>query len=122
MARSKTKKLIHRLDTVLSLIVRKQMPNCLFCGKPSDCAFHYITRAKYSIRWDFRNVVASCKGCNFRMEFDPAPFYWFFIMNNGLTAFDELIKDGNKTLKDSGFDYEEKLKELEAILAATERT
>ena len=67
--------------------------------KPIECCFHFVTRAKYSIRWDPRNAVATCHGCNMRYEYDPHFAIAWFISEYGQEAYDVLIRDGNKISK-----------------------
>ena len=68
------KKLIARLDRVFSQWVRSKDADhrgyvqCFTCGvwkhwKTVD-AGHFQSRAKFSTRWDERNVKCQCKACN----------------------------------------------------------
>lgn len=65
---------VKRLDGWFSKYIRLRDADssgyvrCITCGtrklwKEVD-AGHFQTRAKYSTRWDERNVNAQCKGCN----------------------------------------------------------
>ena len=66
---------IKRLDQWFSKYIRLRdsedgYVRCITCGtrkhwKEVD-AGHFQTRAKYSTRWDERNVNAQCKGCNMK--------------------------------------------------------
>ena len=102
------KQLIKRLDAAFSLLIRlrtqKEIGHCAFCPKPIEHCFHFITRAKYSIRWDAMNAIGSCAGCNYRNEFDPSPFIYYFIKRWGQQALGVLIRDGNKISKLSNDD------------------
>ena len=95
------KLLILKLDNLFSLYIRLKTKNtfgpyCPFCSKnPIECCFHFITRSKYSVRWDERNAVGSCHGCNYRMEYDPHKYVQWYIKNYGQEKYDELIKDSN---------------------------
>ena len=97
--------LIREADRVFSEHVRKESVKlykvCPFCLKNPivDC-FHFVTRAKYSVRWNPLNAVGSCRGCNIRMEFDPHPFIqWFLDNRGGREAYDALILESNQTGK-----------------------
>jgi len=68
------KKLIARLDKVFSQWVRRKDADhrgyveCWTCGKVLPWsrvdAGHFQSRAKFSTRWDERNVKPQCKTCN----------------------------------------------------------
>ncbi len=102
------RRLIARLDTAFSLLVRlktkQEVGHCAFCPKPIEHCFHFITRAKHSIRWDFRNAIGSCAGCNYRNEFDPHSYIAYFISRWGTEAYEQLVRDGNKISKHSNED------------------
>lgn len=66
-------KLIKKLDTIFSRWVRlsnsvNEICTCVTCGKESHWkdiqAGHFISRKHYSTRWDERNVLPQCVGCN----------------------------------------------------------
>lgn len=110
------KRLIKALDKAFSLAVRAKCSKCTFCGGPVDHCFHYVTRAKYSVRWDERNATGSCAGCNYRYEFDPHFAISYFIAFHGLPAYEQLIRDGNIISKHSNEDLEKRLLELSPAL------
>ena len=65
--------IVKKLDALFSTYIRLRdceegYVNCITCGKVKNWkevdAGHFQTRAKYSTRWDERNVNAQCKGCN----------------------------------------------------------
>lgn len=101
-----------KLDGLFSTYIRTRDKRitggmCTFdCGQPIHCAFHFVTRAKYSLRWDERNAVGSCSGCNFRYEFDPHFAVQWYLKNNGQEAYETLIRDGNRIAKFSLLDLE----------------
>lgn len=100
------KRLVKALDKAFSLAVRAKCSKCTFCGGPVEHCFHYVTRSKYSVRWDFRNATGSCAGCNFRYEFDPHFAISYFISFHGLPAYEQLIRDGNQISKHSNDDLQ----------------
>ena len=66
-------KLIKKLDTIFSRWVRlsnsvNEICTCVTCGKESHWkdiqAGHFISRKHYSTRWDERNCLPQCVGCN----------------------------------------------------------
>lgn len=106
------KRLIKALDKAFSLAVRALWKACPFCGGTVEHAFHFVTRAKYSVRWDERNAVGSCAGCNYRYEFDPHFAIAWFIANRGLDAYSQLIRDGNQIAKHTNEDLQKRLDEI----------
>ncbi len=106
------KRLIKALDKAFSLAVRAKCSVCTFCGGPVQHAFHFVTRAKYSVRWDYRNATGSCAGCNYRYEFDPHFAISYYISFHGLPAYEQLIRDGNVLSDHSNDDLQKRLDEI----------
>lgn len=114
------KKVIRLLDAAFSNTVRAETIAeyglCPFnCGRAIEHCFHFVTRAKYSVRWDRRNAVGSCAGCNYRYEFDPHFAITWYIDRFGLSAYEELIADGNKIAKLSTQDLRDKLEVMRGV-------
>lgn len=120
--KSERKRLVAKLDTLFSLYIRlrdrrKYGGYCVFgCGKSIDCAFHFITRTKHSVRWREENAAGSCRGCNMRNEYDPHGYVQWYVKEHGQEAWDTLIRDGNKTAKFSMDDLLRIKEELEGKL------
>lgn len=107
MKKSQRKKLVKRLDKVFSLFIRKRDGHCVICGKTERLtAGHLITRAKYSVRWDERNVFCQCAGCNLTHEHNSHIFTDWYIRKFGLNAYQNLILESNQTKKFSDLDLE----------------
>lgn len=72
------KGLVKKLDHLFSFYIRLKSKRlygrCPFhevtTFRPIQQCFHFITRSKHSVRWDERNAVGSCAGCNIRNEHD----------------------------------------------------
>lgn len=73
MKKRSRKAIVKQLDTVFSQYIRRRdskddMCSCSTCGvvKPIKQmqAGHFMSRGKYSTRWDEMNVHAQCQGCN----------------------------------------------------------
>jgi len=94
---------------------KKECGKCPFCGGEIECCFHFVTRSKHSVRWDLDNVIGSCKGCNFKNEFDPDNYRAWLIGRIGGTAYINLVKKSNVIVKRSIADLEDMLKNLEQI-------
>ena len=114
--------IVAKLDNMFSLFIRirdKKKFNgmCPFCSKrPIECCFHVITRAKYAVRWDPRNAVGSCHACNYRNEYDPHSFVAWYIKQNGVAAFKNLVLDSNLVSKRSNEDLLDLLGEMRSAI------
>lgn len=103
--KSKRKRMVDTLDTLFSIYIRTRDKRttggrCVFgCGKMIECVFHFVTRSKHSVRWDERNGVGSCSGCNLRYEYDPHFAVRWYLEKNGHEAYDALVRDGNRIAK-----------------------
>ena len=74
MAKKKSRsKIVKELDSAFSKFIRNrdsdgELCTCSTCGvqKPIKQmqAGHFMSRSKYSTRWDEENVHAQCAGCN----------------------------------------------------------
>lgn len=93
------KRLIKELDKEFSLLIRALWPRSPFSGLPSEHCFHFVTRSKYSVRWNELNAVGSTAGENYRYEFDPHFAVAWYIKHYGLTAYEALIAEGNRIVK-----------------------
>lgn len=119
MRKPSRKYLVRELDKVCSLIVRKEYERaggdrCPFCHvKPIEGAFHWVTRARYSVRWDLeKNIWASCNSCNYRYEFDPHPFIKVFLERKGVAAYEELVRLSHVPMKFDNLDLQIMLQNL----------
>jgi len=115
--------LVAQLDSLFGLYVKlrdkRVIGKCPFhvdgVFKPIEQVFHFITRGKHSIRWDERNAVGSCAGCNIRYEHDQG--FVDYVLNwykttRGLMAWEQLVRDGNKLANFSRSDLVELRDEL----------
>lgn len=115
--KNKRQKLVAKLDLLFSQYIRirdKRRTDgaCVFgCGM-IECCFHFVTRAKHSLRWDERNGVGSCHGSNYRYEYDPHFAIKWYLDKYGVEAYEKLIFDGNQIAKFSIDDLEAKYEEL----------
>lgn len=104
------KRLVAQLDALFSFRIRirdKRLYGgiCPLCkSKPIECCFHFVTRAKHSLRWDERNAIGSCHGCNYRYEYDPHFAIEWYQNTYGKDSYYDLIRDGNKIAKFSNED------------------
>lgn len=108
---SKRKKLVIALDRIFSLYIRQRDDNrCFTCGTTENptCG-HLFTRACYSTRWDERNAMCQCSGCNFRHEFNPHIFTNAYINKFGLVQYQKMYALHARSQKLG-------IKELEQIL------
>lgn len=124
------KGLVKKLDSLFSFYIRikskRLYGRCPFhpieCFRPIQQCFHFITRSKHSVRWDERNAVGSCAGCNLRMEHDTTfidTVLSWYKKTHGEPAWEALKADSLKIAKFSREDLkaivEEIRKKLETI-------
>lgn len=85
---SDRKKIVKKLDTLVSQIIRKRVPYCVTCNSRErlQCS-HIFSRVAYSTRWDFNNLTTQCAGCNMRHEHDSFPLHDWFIREYSLEDF-----------------------------------
>lgn len=123
MALTPRKRLVQELDRLFSTYIRTRDKRafggrCPFdCAKPIECCFHFVTRAKHSLRWEERNAVGACHGHNHRFEFDPHFGIQWYIRSFGQDAYDRLVQDGNKA---AAFSMDELRAIKQRILAGIE--
>ena len=121
---------VKRLDSWFSKYIRLRDADssgyvrCITCGtrkywKEVD-AGHFQTRAKYSTRWDERNVNAQCKGCNLVNGGQQYVHGLAIDKKFGEGTADELVILSNQIVKlstreilDLAEEYKNKFKELE---------
>ena len=124
---------VKRLDSWFSKYIRLRDADssgyvrCITCGtrkywKEVD-AGHFQTRAKYSTRWDERNVNAQCKGCNMVNGGQQYVHGLAIDKKFGEGTADELVILSNQIVKlstreilDLAEEYKNKCKELESRL------
>ncbi len=111
--KTKRKKLVEALDKRVAEIVKKRDKHCVTCGTTANpTAGHLITRAKYSVRWDLRNVFQQCKSCNFIHEFNPHIFTNWYINKFGVKQYQALVKLSNQVKPKHITELEKLLTEL----------
>ena len=121
------KTLIKQLDALFALKIalrdkRLRHGLCPFHTQcvPATQTFHFITRGKHSVRWDDRNAVRACGGCNVRFEheagFIDQVFTWYKT-THGQEVWDKLIFDGNQRAGFSRTDLMELKEKMRAELA-----
>lgn len=117
-------KLIKKLDTIFSRWVRlsnsvNEICTCVTCGKESHWkdiqAGHFISRKHYSTRWDERNVLPQCVGCNV-FKYGEQYKYSLYLGNKLskklLIESRNIIKFTNAELEDMIKEYTERFNKL----------
>lgn len=69
MTQKERSKLIKKMDTLFSKIVRK-IGECERCGKTGtglQCA-HIVSRKRFSLRWDLENAICFCYACHIHWQ------------------------------------------------------
>lgn len=113
---SKRKKLIQKLDTIVSLIVRARDGKCVICGstKQLQCS-HLIKRGRLSTRFDLDNCNANCNGCNLRHNNYPEFYTEWFLEHKGYELYGKLISQSQQIWKPSNAELESLLEHLTKI-------
>lgn len=115
--KSNRKLLIKELDAVFSKYIRKRDEHpkgyfrccsCMVIKEIVDAdAGHYISRRKYALRWDERNVNAECKTCN-RVDKGHLQGYRVYLEHKyGSNIISTLESVANKGRKFSTYELEE---------------
>lgn len=108
--------LVKRLDAIFSLYIRlrdKKVSGglCVLCLKrPIEVCFHWISRGSFATRWDERNAVGSCKGCNFEETFRKQKYRDMFISRYGLPLREELESMARGLTHIPNFEIQEKIR------------
>ena len=111
--KSERKQLEDELDRLTSLYVRKRDVFCVLCGKPVECAMHWVKRGKKQLRWDLRNVNGGCDSCNFKDNNWHEPYTAYMIRTYGNDVVLELIElSSAKKWKWSVLDLREMLADM----------
>lgn len=112
--KSTRRRLVAQLDIIFSLYIRMRdkrlRGRCPFhdsCSfRPIECCFHFITRSKFSTRWDEQNAVGACHACNFKENFNNHIFISWYLSKFGKEQYESLIARSNRIAKHSIDDLE----------------
>lgn len=92
--------LIHKADKALSDYVRRgwsRHGKCPLCNiRPVQCCFHIISRRRKILRWSDRNVIGSCKACNYQEQYYPDLSRSWYIDTFGVDAYLDLVGESRK--------------------------
>ncbi|MCP5063599.1 MAG: hypothetical protein GY936_14225, partial [Ignavibacteriae bacterium] len=114
MAKSERTKLADKIHSILRLAKLEIEPSCVTCdGSSGDNVLqlgHLITRGKWSVRFDHRNLHTQCRTCNLKHEYYPEVYNNWFVNKYGIEEYNRLVKDSNQ-LK------QYKIRELRDLLA-----
>jgi len=120
LKKSARKKLIERLDTLVSIYIRRRDGECVICGSKQRLTNgHVFSRDTYITRWDLMedgNCHCQCWPCNYRHEFDTYPFHTWYRNRFGDEKFAELYKRYRTIKKFKDFELEELIGEVELKL------
>lgn len=119
------KQLIKKLDQVFSEYIRKRNANeqgmveCFTCGSvkhwKSIDAGHFMSRSKYSTRWDDKNVQVQCKACNVFKHGEQFKFSLKLDQVYGKGTAEELMIKSNNLQKISNFELESLIEEYSSF-------
>lgn len=114
--KSNRKKLIQKLDTVVSLIVRARDGKCVICGSTQrlQCS-HLIKRGRLATRFDLDNCSCNCASCNWRHNSYPEYYTEWFLEHKGNELYSKLIEQSQQLWKPSNAELESLLEHLNKI-------
>lgn len=91
--KSPRQKLVDKLDSIVSLIVRARDKKCVQCGTRERLTNgHLFSRTNYSTRWDLFNCNCQCMGDNLRHDSDPYPYQEWWKKKFGEEAYHTLYQ------------------------------
>ncbi len=118
-------KLVKKLDIVFSQWVRLSNADnngnctCVTCNKSffwkEIQAGHFISRKHYSTRWDERNVLPQCVGCNvfkYGEQYKYSIFLGTIVAKELYLKSKEIVKFSNNEIDEMIKDYSDRLKRL----------
>jgi len=109
-------KIIVKLDTIVSKIIRDRDGACVQCGSVDQMTNgHIFSRSHYATRWDVSedgNCHCQCWSCNCKHEYNSWEYYRWYITKFGQEKFDELYARHHHVSKFKTFELEEMFKSL----------
>lgn len=106
----------NKTDALLTPIIKKMYPRCLFCPNPTEVAHHHVHKSKSTrLRYEIDNLVNLCNACHLTLHMNES--YWAskVVEARGLDWFRALERVKNEIVKaDVHFyiDHYERLKKL----------
>ena len=113
-ASTQKKKLIKRLDAIVTKIVVLRDKKCVTCGRTTEvyCG-HFHSRTHHNTRWDLMNCHAQCNPCNGKHEHDTYPYTRFMAAKYSMDELDALYQRHCQTSHFKDADLVQLLAELE---------
>ena len=98
---AKIKTLRNKADKLFQIAFVKKNPYCEFCGKPTFCGHHIITKAaSFALRYVENNLVAVCYPCHWRFHSKFSSLMIAEItLKRGLSWYQDLLKRKAKIIK-----------------------
>ena len=113
---TKRKRIVKKLDEVVSKYIRLRDKKCVQCKKEEKLTNgHVFSRRAYNTRWDISedgNCHTQCWGCNFSHGKDNYDYYKWYVEKFGQERFDELRFEFKKTVKFTTTELEELYEKL----------
>lgn len=126
MAKKRSRsRIVKELDSVFSKFIRQrdsenELCTCSTCGvrKPIKemQAGHFMSRSKYSTRWDEQNVHAQCAGCNMWKQGQQYLMSIHIDQKYYPGKADELLRKSNRTTKFSDAELIEMIQHYKRLL------
>lgn len=117
--RTQIRRLQKKADKAFSIYVRKttieKYKVCPFCKVESiTVCFHFVRRARKSVRWSLDNTIGSCGRCNFKEYRNPDPYRAFYIREFGVEKYLSVVDKSQE-------DFSPTVEYLESIIKKYER-
>ena len=116
---TKRKRVVRRLDEVVSKYIRLRDKKCVQCKKEEKLTNgHVFSRRAYNTRWDISengNCHTQCWGCNFSHGKDNYDYFKWYVNKFSQERFDELRFEFKKTVKFTTAELEELYEKLTII-------
>jgi len=105
---------------VRTVFIAEYNGKCPLCGvNPIQALFHILRSKTVKIlRYDIRNVIASCHKCNWIEYRNPDPSRAWYIRKYGVEQYLQLVDEGANKLDFTLEDYEKIAKNFTNLLAA----
>lgn len=110
------KRLRNKADRLLQQIVKAARPRCEHCGKPTQAAHHFYTKASSAeLRYDLQNMIALCNGCHLQHHKGSPDIHVKIMMDRGPEWYDDLFSRKSTVRKRNREYYIAVITQLEGI-------
>jgi len=100
---TKKARLKKKLDKMVKIIVMRDNPLCLVCGKPAITNHHFILKSQsLFLRWKLKNQIPICDECHSEHHYSgDRSIHDTIIRKKGWNWYFDLMSDRHKLFKDT---------------------